>query len=90
MTNTQTVLHLIGASWPSAYEARLYLTPDSSALGCVDWDREATCIATIRILSDAPGIADVAELADVDGDADGVSEWLDTHADELLSDGGRL
>ena len=85
-------LHLLGLSWLTPYEARLFLSTDPTALGAVDWDREATCIAYVRVSHDsAPGYcAESVELADVDGDASGLDEWLSGHEAELLNDGGRL
>lgn len=77
-------LHLIACVWHGPYEAHAWLSTDEDAV-------EADVVAHVRIAHDsAPGACfEAAELTDVDGDGDGVAEWLYDSEHELLGHWGR-
>lgn len=74
-------LHLIDHRF-DGNECRVFLSPDQDSIEPED----ATAIAHIRIVGDhAPGyFTAAAELWDIDGDPDGVVEWVSKNEERVI------
>jgi hypothetical protein len=52
----ESKLHTIALRWDGSHAVRAYLSSDESAVGAIDYEREADAVAHVRIVSDsAPG-----------------------------------